>query len=66
MIENDWPMFEELERTRPFGAVKRQPPIGYEVVDVEAWNASESLMSDEDIRILASGGLARCGLRVLA
>jgi hypothetical protein len=48
------------------GAPIKQPPFGYVVADVEMWNASAGLMSDSDIRDLAEGGLARCGLRKVA
>jgi hypothetical protein len=48
------------------GAPIKQPPFGYVVADVEMWNASAGLMSDSDIRELAEGGLARCGLRKVA
>lgn len=42
----------------------RRPPEGYVIVDEEAWVASSTMLSDDDIRELASGGLARCGLAV--
>ena len=40
----------------------RKPPEGYKVVNADAWKASESLLSDADIREMAEGGLARAGL----
>lgn len=40
----------------------RKPPEGYKIVNAEVWRASESLLSDADIREMAEGGLARAGL----
>lgn len=42
----------------------RRPPEGYVIVDEEAWVASSTMLNDDDIRELASGGLARCGLEL--
>lgn len=43
-----------------------KPPLGYRVVDAEAWKASASMISESEIRELAEGGLERIGLAVAA
>lgn len=40
-----------------------RPPIGYEIKDGEAWQASAPMLTADDIRELGPGGLERCGLR---
>lgn len=57
---------EECATMARAAKTRRYPPFGYEVADAEKWEASQVLLSDEDIKDLAEGGLARCGLRVAA
>lgn len=42
----------------------RPAPDGYRVTDLDAWAASSTLISDDEVRELAEGGLARCGLEL--
>lgn len=43
-----------------------KPPLGYRIVDAEAWKASAPMLNESEIRELAEGGLARIGLAVAA
>lgn len=52
-------MRNELLTSKPIP----RPPIGYEIANAEAWQASAPMLNENDIRELGPGGLERCGLK---